>query len=692
LLWYAFFHSFFGTFPFHRVSCSSIIAFTILREDPLKLLLIIALIAVPSSAAAYVGPGAGFGILTSFVVLVNAVLVSMLSFLFWPIMALIRRVKKAGRPEKAICDKMIILGLDGLSPHLVEKYWRNGDLPNLKKLSEQGTYTRLATTTPGVSPVAWSSFQTGVNPGKHGIFDFLAPDRSRYLATLSSVRTVRSVKRSIRGRSRQEVSSTILRMSKPFWEHLGKYGIRSTILRVPITYPPEPLDGRLLSGMCVPDLRGTQGSYTLFSLEGASEGFTGGLQVKLTSSGPGSWQAPLPGPDGCEPVLLRFSTEQDGRWRIAGGHTALKAAEGELSPWLTVEYSAGRTKVRGIARFRVTPGPVIYCTALHVDPSGPVVPLSHPVHYSRYLAGAVGQFATLGLAEDTWALSNGHIDEGTFLKMAWDIYHERKRMFRNALANGKDGLAVCVFDTSDRIQHMFWGQGTEPGSVIHGMYKEMDHLVGELMAELGRKQRLMVMSDHGFTSFHTCIDFNRWLLEAGYLVLEDGVETADTSYHGVDWSRTRAYALGLTGININMMGREGRGTVPPGEAPDLMKEIREALLALIHEGRRPIRSVKLASEAYHGPYVSRSPDIIPFTEEGYRADWGCVTGAVGKKVIYSNDRHWNGDHCHDPELVNGVLLTSWKHHSKSPSIMDIAPTVLKMLGLRPPGYMDGRPL
>ena len=654
--------------------------------------LFIVLLLLPGAAQAYIGPGAGFGILTSFVVFVNAVAVSLLSFLFWPLMVIVRAVKKSRRPGKAECSRVVILGLDGLSPYLVEKYWKNGDLPHLKELASSGCYRRLRTTSPGVSPVAWSSFQTGVNPGKHGIFDFLAPDRQRYLAVLSSVKTTSYSRKNIFGRVREEVSSSILRMSRPFWTLLGKYGIRSTVLRVPITYPPEPLDGRLLCGMCVPDLRGSQGSYTLFSPDPDGMEFTGGRPAKLVQGKGGLWTGSLEGPEGCDPVEVSFSSRKNGSWRVTAGCGHVDCQAGELSPWLSIEYRAGRTKVRGIARFRITAGPVVYCTALHVDPSSPVVPLSHPVTYSRYLAGAVGSFATLGLAEDTWALSNGHLDEGSFLDMAWAYFRERKAMFRNALKNGKDGLTVCVFDTSDRIQHMFWGDGTEPGSVIHGMYLKMDELVGDTMAMMKKGQRLIVMSDHGFTSFHTCVDFNRWLMEEGYLVLEDGVETVSASYHGVDWSRTRAYALGLTGINVNMKGREGRGIVAPDEAPALMEEIREKLLSLRHGDAPVIRSVALASETYSGPYVDRSPDIIPFTETGYRSDWGCVTGCVGRDVIYPNHKHWNGDHCHDPELVKGVLFTSWKHDSDQPSIVDIAPTVLTMLGLKAPGYMDGRPL
>ncbi|RKZ02902.1 nucleotide pyrophosphatase, partial [Candidatus Fermentibacteria bacterium] len=187
-------------------------------------------------------------------------------------------------------------------------------------------------------------------------------------------------------------------------------------------------------------------------------------------------------------------------------------------------------------------------------------------------------------------------------------------------------------------------------------------------------------------------DFNRWLVDNGFMVLEDGVKTVNESFHGVDWSKTRAYAMGLSGINLNIRGREGRGIVEPNEAEPLMKEIKDLLLTLKDGDTRVIRSVKFAKDIYSGGYVDRSPDIIPGTDTGYRADWGCVTGGVGSQILYPNNRHWNGDHCHDSDLVKGVLFTSWKHKTESPSIVDVAPTVLSMLGVEPPGYMDGRTL
>ncbi len=517
------------------------------------------------------------------------------------------------------------------------------------------------------------------------------PDRERYLAVLSSVKTKSYTKKNFLGIKKEEVSSTLMRMSKPFWGLLGKYGIRSTILRVPITYPPEPLDGRLLSGMCVPDLRGSQGSYTVMATEGNKESFIGGIGCILSPLEKSGWVGLVPGPEGCEPVEVSIVPKK-GKWIVACLDEKISVDENELSKWLTITYKAGRTKVKGIARFKISEGPLVYCTALHVDPSSPVVPLSHPVHYSRYLAGAIGQFATLGLAEDTWALSNGHINEEVFLGMAYDYFEERKNMINDAMTNGKDGLMVCVVDTSDRIQHMFWGNGIEPGSEIHKMYIKMDELVGEVLSKIKNNEELIVMSDHGFLPFHTCIDFNKWLVEEGYMVLEDGVSTIDASYHGVNWQKTKAYALGLSGININLKNREGQGTVSQTEMPLIMAEIKEKLLNLEHKNTKIIRTVKFAKDIYTGAYINRSPDIIPGTESGYRADWGCVTGCVGKQVIYPNNRHWNGDHSHSSDLVNGVLFTSWKHNTENPAIVDIAPTVLKKLGVKPPRYMDGKEL
>ncbi len=647
------------------------------------------------------GPGAGFGIVTSFLVILNAVFASLLSALLWPVSLIIRFIKRRRRQCKQLARRVVVLGLDGFSPHIAGQMMDSGQLPNLSSLRERGTFCNLQTTCPGISPVAWSSFQTGVNPGKHDIFDFLAPDRKRYLATLSSVKTGTTNSRLGFGSfsfNRSKSYVRLLRKSRPFWTLLKKYGIKSTILRVPITYPPEPLDGQLLSGMCVPDLRGTQGSYTVFSEKEPGTIYAGGIWQKLSKVNEQLWTGELPGPqendDECAVIPLELKTSGK-RITLKLGDRKISLVEGILSEWVELTFKSGRRKIKAISRFCLTVNngcPSVYSTALHIDPFSPSLPISHPVYYSKYLAGLFGPFATLGLAEDTWALNNGAVSENIFLDQAWSIFEEREKMYFDALSRTRSGLVVCVFDTSDRIQHMFWDQGTAPDTPLHNMYLRMDELIGKTLSELGKDDMLVVMSDHGFTSFHTCIDFNRWLLSNGYLVLKDGVETVDTSFKGVDWSGTRAWSMGLAGIMVNMKGREGNGIVEPGiEAEELLTEIAEKLLLLeTDEGERVINAVYPASNIYQGPYSADAPDLVIGTKRGFRAGWGCVTGGVGSKVIYPNTRHWNGDHCHDHKLVPGTLASNMKLDSFNASILDIAPTVMRVLGIRPPSYMDGK--
>lgn len=656
-----------------------------------------------TAVSAYVGPGAGFGIVTSFLVILNAVFVSMLSALLWPVSLIVRFVRRRRRQCKQLAKRVIILGLDGFSPQISGQLMDSGKLPYLNSLRKNGTFCNLQTTCPGISPVAWSSFQTGVNPGKHGIFDFLAPDRKRYLATLSSVKTGTTVSRLGFGILSLGVSKTfvrLLRKSKPFWVLLRKYGIRSTILRVPITYPPESLDGQLLSGMCVPDLRGTQGSYTVFSEKNSGDLYAGGIWQKLSKINEQLWTGTLPGPlknDGGHAVIPIDLNISEKRITLRVGDRKISLSEGILSEWVEITFKSGRKRIKAISKFCITMEngcPSVYSTALHIDPFSPSLPISYPVYYSKYLAGLFGPFATLGLAEDTWALNNNAVSESIFLEQAWSIFEEREKMYFDALSRTRRGLVVCVFDTSDRIQHMFWGQGTSPDTPIYNMYLRMDELIGRTLSELGKDDMLVVMSDHGFTSFHTCIDFNRWLLSNEYLYLKDGVETVDTSFKGVDWSKTRAWSMGLAGIMLNIKGREGSGIVEHGsEAEELLTEIADKLLLLeTDEGERVINAVYPASDIYKGPYAGGAPDLVIGTKAGFRAGWGCVTGGVGSKIIYPNKRRWNGDHCHDYKLVPGTLASNMKLDSENASILDIAPTILRVLGIRPPSYIEGKVL
>jgi predicted AlkP superfamily phosphohydrolase/phosphomutase len=338
------------------------------------------------------------------------------------------------------------------------------------------------------------------------------------------------------------------------------------------------------------------------------------------------------------------------------------------------------------------------------------MPISHPKVYSIYLAKQQGPFATLGLAEDTWSLSEGLMSEVAFLSAAYDIDAERQQMFFDALERVNRGLVACVFDAPDRIQHMFWrfrddrhpARGSDQSRIdahrhtIRDMYVRMDELVGRTLARIDDRTALLVMSDHGFKPFRRGVDLNAWLRENGYLKLKNDAVTSDRAYMAdVDWLRTQAFALGLAGIFINQAGREGQGIVAKGAATEqLVRRICSQLSGLrdAEQGEVAIHQAVPRESVYHGPYVAAAPDIIVGYNVGYRVAWDAAVGKCGPAVLADNTKAWSGDHCIHPELVPGVLFSNRPLAAVDANIIDLGPTALELLGVSKPAYMDGKSL
>jgi len=625
-----------------------------------------------------------------------------------------RRRSQAG----AQAERVVVIGFDGCDPRIVERLMAEGKLPSLSALAQTGTYRPLRTTTPPISPVAWSTFATGANPGKHSIYDFLRRNPNTYEPQLSSTR--------IRGESRylrlgrysipvKQPSVEPLQKSKAFWEVLGENGIFSAVLRVPITYPPKPFKGVLLSGLCVPDLLGTQGTFALHTTDaGEAREYESGLAFVLERGKDGRLHGAIRGPEnaivsGGGPMTLPFALTpgKDGssaKLEVSG--QAVELREGQYSEWVPLVFSAGLWfKVRGICRFRllsVSPELRLYQSPINIDPASPSTPVSHPVIFSTYLAKVHGPFATLGLAEDTWALNENVLTEQAFLDQCYLFEEERQRIFTDVLGRTRRGLFTCVFDITDRVQHMFLGRSNgkpagpeETPEPVEQVYRHMDGFVGTLREKLGDRTVLFIMSDHGFGLFSRCFDLNRWLVENGYLVLKEGVGEGTATFGQVDWERTRAYAMGLTGLYLNVRSRERHGTVERGaEAEALKQELVERLTAVVDPktGERPVRDVFAATDLYTGPYVREAPDLILGFRRGYRLSWDSVVGKVAQEVFADNPKAWAADHCLHPDEVPGVLFCSHRVDCEDPWIGDLAPTVLGLLGVRAPGYMDGRRL
>jgi len=693
------------------------------RRLLLLLLMVCGLVLLlPERSEAYAGPGAGFAFLSSFWTLLVAFLYSAYAFVTWPFRHLFRWLRRRKAYGKAVIKRAVILGFDGMDPELADRFMQEGKLPNLAHLRDHGTFRKLRTTCPPISPVAWSTFMTGVNPGKHNIYDFLARDVNSYLPFLSSAE-IGGPKRSVKiGKYTVPLGKPQIkgmRRSTPFWHWLGKAGIFCSVIRVPVTFPPEKFPGVLLSGMCVPDLKGSQGTFCLCTTRGQGDKFReGGVRVPIERGG-AVCRTYIPGPE--DPLSpgaqseLRVNCEirpdvTGNQARITVDAKSFTLKVGEYSEWVPVKFKAGLgISAHGICRFylkEVSPEVELYVTPVNIDPGRPDLPVSYPVTYSIYLAKLFGPYATLGLAEDTWALNEGVLDDQAFLAQCYSNHDDRERMLFDALDKTRQGLCACVFDTTDRVKHMFWRYLEEdhPAArdvprdqrpqIIQDLYRRMDDLVGRVRKQIDDETLLLVVSDHGFKSFARFFNLNAWLHQNGYLALMPGKSESGDWFEDVDWSRTRAYTMGLNGLYLNLVGRERQGIVHTGEeAQALKEELVSKLDGLVDpaSGRIGITGAFDSDIAYAGPYVDNAPDLIIGYGEGFRASWDSVMGKVTGRVFEDNLKAWSGDHCIDPRLVPGVLFSNHKIADEKPAIVDVAPTILKLFGLGLPVHFDGKP-
>jgi predicted AlkP superfamily phosphohydrolase/phosphomutase len=691
------------------------------RFDLLPALLLVVLVLLfPLRSEAYAGPGAGFAVLSSFWTIFVAFLYSFYALVTWPIRQLLRMFRRRKAYGKAQVKRVVIVGFDGMDPELANRFMSEGKLPNLARLRDNGTFRSLRTTFPAISPVAWSTFQTGVNPGKHNIYDFLARDLKNYLPYLSSAQ-ISEPKRHLRiGKYSVPLGKPKikgLRRGTPFWHWLGKAGVFCSVIRVPVTFPPEKFPGVLLSGMCVPDLKGSQGTFCFCTTRASGGEFReGGVRIPVERNGTG-FHSYIPGPEnplgtGSE-LRSNFKLLPDmkrGQARIESDSETFTIKVGQYSEWIPLKFKAGLGfTARGICRFylkEISPEVEVYVTPVNIDPGRPDLPISHPVTYSIYLAKLFGPYATLGLAEDTWALNEEVLDDQAFLAQCYGNHEDRERMFFDALEKTPQGLCACVFDTTDRVQHMFWRyldkdhpavrdvpQGQKP-HVIQELYDRMDSLIGRVLQQIDDQTLLLVISDHGFKSFNRCMNLNAWLHQNGYLVLKEGKSESGDWFEDVDWSRTRAYTMGLNGLYMNVKGREREGIVEAGaESEALREELRSKLDGLVDSasGKVGITGMFDCDAVYAGPYVDNAPDLIVGYGEGFRASWDSVMGKVTTAIFEDNLKAWSGDHCVDPRLVPGVLFSNRKIAIEKPAIVDVAPTVMKLFGLELPSYFDGKP-
>jgi predicted AlkP superfamily phosphohydrolase/phosphomutase len=624
--------------------------------------------------------------------------------------------------------RMVILGVDGMDPKVLAEFMRQGLTPNLSRLAAAGGFVSLGTSIPPQSPVAWSTFITGMDPGGHGIFDFLHLDRDKLTPYMSTSRVSGTAITLPLGRWRIPLAgqeTQLLRHGAAFWELLEQQGVHTRMFQIPANYPPVETSGRALSGMGTPDLQGTSGTFTLYTDDPGWRGKTvSGGTIEIVKVQDGVARSRVNGPPNAllkgsplatADIEVLVDRENPVALVSVGGDRRLMQL-GEWSEWLPVSFELmpHLSSVSGMVRFylkQVRPHLMLYMTPVNIDPRDPAQAIASPAEYAHELTEAAGPFYTEEMPEDTKALRAGVLDAHEFLSQSQLVLDERKRLLdaelRRFNAEPDRALLFFYFSSIDQRHHMMYREGdpTDPmrsantpaelANAMRDTYVEIDAQVGRVMDAVGENTAIVVMSDHGFSSFRRQVNLNRWLELNGYLRLKDSFNRDRYEWlQGINWPTTRAFAIGLNSLYLNVRGREKQGVVAPGKRAALAAEIAGKMRSWVdpETGQNVVTQVVLREQIYHGPYVEEAPDIVVGYAPGYRASWDTTTGKIPAELLEPNVDEWTGDHCIDSRAVPGVLLSNRPLKAGAGALGDLTVSVLKYFGVAPTAGMSGRPL
>lgn len=620
------------------------------------------------------------------------------------------RTTDAAPPSK----KVIVLGIDGMDYRLTKKLMDEGRLPNFSRLARGGgSFQALGTAVPPLSPVAWSDFITGMDAGGHGIFDFLHRDAETITPFFSTSKSTSEApvlsfgKWQIPGSGKIE----LLRHGTPFWEVLEARGVETAIFRMPANFPPSETASYEITGMGTTDIRGTPGTFSFYTSElfaFSGQDLSGG-DVYEVDAFDNVVRASLYGPDNPflkepEKVAADFTVYLDPKEDVAKlvlGDEKRVLTVGEWSDWVPFEFPLIPTQsIPAMARFylrQVHPEFEMYVSPINIDPMNPALPVSFPGDFAEELAHHTGRFYTQGMPEDTKALSDGVFSREEFLAQAKIAGQEILDQYPYVLDTFDRGLLFFYTGNIDQVSHMMW-RSLDPGhpaydpavdakyaDVIPKLYEEVDRLVGYTLEHMDKDTTLVVMSDHGFTSWRRAMNLNSWLRDHGFLAVKDPNLARDPGlYMNVDWSKTKAYGLGLNGLYVNLKGREKNGIVPPEERETVMREIRDALLATVDPGtgENPVTKVYFREQFYDDRgQLEIGPDVQIGYGMGYRGANESALGELTPEVFFDNTEEWSGDHGNDHTLVPGVLLTNRPLKKQAPGLEELAEAILAEFGV-----------
>ena len=634
---------------------------------------------------------------------------------------------------------VFVLGVDGIDSTIIRHMVDDGNLPNIEKLIGDGTFQLLGTSTPPQSPVAWSGFITGMNPGGHGIYDFVHRDPATYHPISSATPPPSEMEETdsveIAGMYIPLGGGEILnnRGGVPFWDYLYAAGVDVEVYRIPGNYPTPASDAKVLGGMGTVDMRGGYGTYTWYTDEPILDTSEIKGEVKLVTvqdndldGNPETVISTIEGPPdifhlppGQEPhdgdylsarVTVTLDPENDVAL-VAVGDSKAVLVEGEWSPWLTVDFEAlpaHAMDMVGAVRFyakELRPGFQLYASPVQIWPEDPAQVISSPDDFATQIYDRIGGFYTQGLPEETNALKDKLFDDGDYLSQVALVQDETQAMLDMALDHFERGDMSFVYMSDLDLQcHMLWRHkdpkfafaGRHPAyepelaedyaGAIFEIYEHVDRTIGRVREALPEDTVFIVMSDHGFGPQTRSFHLNAWLKEQGYLVMQEGKETGFLLTGDVDWSKTRAYGMGFNGLYLNLAGREAQGIVTGDDAGPLLREITRGLEGWIDpdNGRSGIYQVDAASDVYSGDRVADAPDLIIGYDIGYACSDESTLGEVTVAIVEDNTSRWSGNHLGAAELFPGTLLMDQKLTTTGHELTDLPVSILEHFGL-PPG-------
>jgi predicted AlkP superfamily phosphohydrolase/phosphomutase len=630
-----------------------------------------------------------------------------------------------------LAKKAMVLGFDGMDPGIVYRMVMENKLPNFKRMMNQGAFNKMLSTAPPESPCAWASFATGLDPGGHGIFGFVHKTPGTYNPDVNLTSIVDSKSAIPLGNWKIPLKSpkiNLNRKGKPFWEYLIDAHIEPTIFKLPSNFPPSEMKiGRSLSGMGTPDALGGNAMFILYTTDDTEA---------LREDGKGNYKfasfdqfnkmaGVIDGPvnpfkNKTETAAAPFTVYWDQNHQTVridiGGKTIL-LKQGELSQWVKVRFELIPFigSVDAITRFYLLNAKDkfrLYISAPSIDPANPVQAISSPKEYAAELENIAGPFHTFGLPADFNAIKSDAFDLEQFMVQADSVHQESCRLFEYELQrflSQKNGMMFYYFSSIDQCSHIYWAlrdplhpaykpnEAEKYGDLIEQLYQQYDHILGDVLNRVSDKIPIIVMSDHGFAPFRRKVDLNRFLFDHNYIKLHSEIDydNAVLIPTQANWDETRAFAIGLNGLYLNIKDREPNGIILPQEKMAEMKKIEQLLLDLKDplNGEHPVGKVYITENIYSNTHLDAGPDMIIGYNRNYALDSACALGGIGRNAISDNLNRWSGDHIIDPYQVPALLLTNFKITANElPHLWDLAPTILKLFGIEKPEIMRGNSL